>query len=307
MNLNTLNSRQDLDFMNAFNRDHVDEDQNDSPYFGVNVNSRYFDLPSMDSLLKISNSPIFLSLNVQSLQSKYEDLKTAVLELINKKIQIDAIALQETWDVKYPELLPITGFKPVIIKKRRGMRGGGVGFYVRNNIDVKVIENLSPFENKILESLTIQLTYPDNRCFLLTNIYRSNGIIHNVTPAQQLERFLEKLDELLNGIRLSRKESFIFLDANIDLLNFNNGDSSNYMNTMRNHGFLQCICKATRIQNQSKSLIDHIMISSNTAEIVSGTVICDISDHFFTFVCIPGTEKSKKTTQYHYFLRFLVT
>jgi len=165
---------------------------------------------------------------------------------------------------------------------------------VKNNIDVKVIENLSPFENKILESLTIQLTYPDNRCYLLTSIYRSNGIIPNVTPAQQMDRFLEILDELFNNIRLSRKESFIFLDANIDLLDLNNGDTFNYMNMMLNHGFLQCIGKATRMQNQSKSLIDHIMISSNTADIVSGTVLCDISDHFITFVCIPGAEKLKQ-------------
>jgi len=125
-NLNALNSRQDLDFMYAFNRDYVDEDLNDSPYFGININSKFFDLPSMESLT--SNSPIFISLNVQSLQSKYEDLKSTVLELIDKKIQIDAIALQETWDVKYPELLPIPGFKTVIIKKRRGMRGGGLDF-----------------------------------------------------------------------------------------------------------------------------------------------------------------------------------
>jgi hypothetical protein len=50
------------------------------------------------------------------------------------------------------------------------MRGGGVGFYVRNGISAEIIENLSPFENKIIEALTIKLTYPGNKSVLLTSI-----------------------------------------------------------------------------------------------------------------------------------------
>lgn len=40
------------------------------------------------------------------------------------------------------------------------MRGGGVGFYIKNNFNAKIIEIRSPIENNIIESLTIQLTYP---------------------------------------------------------------------------------------------------------------------------------------------------
>ncbi len=38
------------------------------------------------------------------------------------------------------------------------MRGGGVGFYVKNGIQTEIIEELSPFENKIIEALTIKIT-----------------------------------------------------------------------------------------------------------------------------------------------------
>jgi hypothetical protein len=38
------------------------------------------------------------------------------------------------------------------------MRGGGVGFYIKNNLNASVLENLSPFENKIMESITIRLS-----------------------------------------------------------------------------------------------------------------------------------------------------
>jgi hypothetical protein len=36
-----------------------------------------------------------------------------------------------------------------------GGGGGGVGFYVREGLTFKVVENLSPFEQKIFEAITI--------------------------------------------------------------------------------------------------------------------------------------------------------
>ncbi len=99
------------------------------------------------------------------------------------------------------------------------MRGGGVGFYVRNGLVAEIIEYLSPFESKIIEALTIQLTYPDNKSVLLTSIYRSNGPIANVTPSQQLDRLMEKLSLLLSDLNATNKTSYVFLDANINLLN----------------------------------------------------------------------------------------
>jgi hypothetical protein len=37
------------------------------------------------------------------------------------------------------------------------MRGGGVGFYIYENLNAQIIENLSPFENMIIEALAIQV------------------------------------------------------------------------------------------------------------------------------------------------------
>ena len=195
------------------------------------------------------------------------------------------------WDIRYPELLSIAGFKPLLFKKRTGMRGGGVGFYVNNKLNAKVIENLSPFENKIIESLTIQLTYPDQSQIYVTSVYRSNGHLKNVSPAQQMERFNSKFDELLSSLQQTRKESYVFIDANIDLLHLGCTDSQNYMNLILGKSYLQCVAKATRIQNNSKSLIDHILINSGCRDIFTGTLISDVSDHFFTFVSRPCPTK----------------
>jgi hypothetical protein len=70
-------------------------------------------------------------------------------------ISVDVIAVQEIWDIRYPEIVTLPGFKPLIFKKRRNMRGGGVGFFIRENLTGDIIEELSPFVNKIFESLTI--------------------------------------------------------------------------------------------------------------------------------------------------------
>ncbi len=45
------------------------------------------------------------------------------------------------------------------------MRGGGVGFYIKEYLNAQVIDELSPFENKIVEVITIKLSYPDKKMY----------------------------------------------------------------------------------------------------------------------------------------------
>jgi hypothetical protein len=252
---------------------------------------------SIPTAIDNHNAPLFLSINIQSLNSKYEELRNQIVELSSKNIFVDVIAIQETWEICLPEALSIPGFQPILYKTRTRMRGGGVGFYVRNGLNAKIIDNLSPFEQKIFEAITIQVSYPE-KSILLTSAYRSNGRAGNLTPAQQFERFQVTFDELLYNLNRSRLQSYIFIDSNIDLLNIQSEESATYLNSFLSHGFLQIVMKATRMQNQSKTLIDHILTSCKESRFHSGTIISDISDHFFTFVRpVRSTPKtSEKTT-----------
>jgi hypothetical protein len=63
--------------------------------------------------------------------SKHEKLAVEIAELEQKNVKIDIIAVQEIWDIRFPELVSLNGFNPIIFKKRRDMRGGGVGFFVK--------------------------------------------------------------------------------------------------------------------------------------------------------------------------------
>jgi hypothetical protein len=63
--------------------------------------------------------------------------------MLDKKINVKVIALQEIWAVSYPELIQIPGFS-LVTKCRSNGRGGGMGFYLDSLLNFKIIPELSP-------------------------------------------------------------------------------------------------------------------------------------------------------------------
>ena len=169
--LDTLNNDVKHDFSLTIRQmlanDYDDNDVNDmdlNPYSNLVLQSHFYDLDSLTANFNHCNKPLFININIQSLLSKYEKLKNLILSITNKGIVIDIIAIQETWSIKYPHLLGIPGFQPLVFANRSKGRGGGVGFYVRNGLNFKVIDSLSPYHDKLFETLTIEITYTsDNR------------------------------------------------------------------------------------------------------------------------------------------------
>ena len=96
----------------------------------LSVDSLFHDMPSIISKFSNTCRPLFLNINIQSLNSKYEKLKNFILTLTNKNVSIDLISLQETWSIKHPRLLDIPGFQPLIFTNRNRGRGDGIGFYI---------------------------------------------------------------------------------------------------------------------------------------------------------------------------------
>ena len=73
-------------------------------------------------------------LNIRSLVSKFQRFN----ELFNK-VNVDVFAITETWlNSQVPdEILYIPGYN--LIRNDRLSRGGGVAFYIRNNISFKIV------------------------------------------------------------------------------------------------------------------------------------------------------------------------
>ena len=131
--ISQLNNDNNHNFIHRLRGDNYIDNDNDTDinndiYTGLNIDSIFYDMDSFIKKFSNSKSPLFMNLNVQSLNSKHEKLKNFVLALSNKGIVIDIIAIQETWSIKYPELqycsnhtwLPTTYFLKQ--EKRKGGR-----------------------------------------------------------------------------------------------------------------------------------------------------------------------------------------
>ena len=294
--LKSLNDNISLDIYNKIINHIIDDNNDNNLYEDINIDSQFYDLDTFINRFANSKSPLFINLNIQSLMSKHDKLNTFIGHLNNSNVTIDIIALQETWTVRYPHLLTIPGYQPLIFTNRSKGRGGDVGFYVRNGLNVKILDNLSPYQDKLLETLTIDISYTQDNTtkhYLATSLYRSPSPLTGLSNTDQLAEFNEKLDNLLNNLNNLNTDSYIFTDSNINLLNLNSDTvPKNYMNNLTNNGYLITNLKATRMQNGSSSMIDHILCNCKMTKLVSGTIIEDISDHFVTFIQ-PNLSKHK--------------
>jgi hypothetical protein len=73
---------------------------------------------------------------------------------------------------------------------------------------------------------------------------------------------MEKFSQLLSELKATNKQSYVFLDSNVNLLQLQQQDAANYLNSIFEKGYLQIVTKASRIQNNSRTLIDHILTNS---------------------------------------------
>ena len=83
--LDDINSDLTLDACTLLNS-YVDDDENVSQFFQTRIQSSYHDVTSFKDQFNRSSNPLILSLNIQSLNSKYESLKSLVSDLLNTNL-----------------------------------------------------------------------------------------------------------------------------------------------------------------------------------------------------------------------------
>ena len=154
--LSQLNDNLLYDFTHAANI-YYSEDDIVNPFTNLDKKSSYFEIDTFTKALKKTNKPIFLSINIQSLMSKIDKLKELIVQCSNSNVYIDVIAVQETWKIHYCELIQIPGYS-FYHQERKKSNGGGVGFYVKQIHSTQKMPNLSPFNEKTFETLTLEVT-----------------------------------------------------------------------------------------------------------------------------------------------------
>ena len=237
-----------------------------------------YNLQEISLINNPSNNITVLNFNIRSIQSNFNKFTSNILT--SKTFQPDIIILTETWLNKDSNIddYHIKGYNPPIVQNRTNGRGGGVMVYIDSNIsNFKHRFDLS-FSDNYNNCLTIEANISNTK-FLITGVYRS--------PSDNNTTFQSAFDNIVTQINNQHCNSILAGDFNYNLFNVNHhSDTEQYYNNLISFGYHPQITKATRITDNSCTLIDHIWTNYNTdaEENSSSTyiIISDITDHLPT-------------------------
>lgn len=210
-------------------------------------------------------------LNARSIKNKMEDI-----EILIFGENIEIIVITETWVNKGEEkYYKFKNFNSIWACRRR--RGGGLGIFVKNNIEIELMETV---ENEIF-FLSLKLKQYD---IIISGIYRP--------PAIKSDILLTFLDEKLENFADSKLECYLLGDMNVDILQ-SDTQAKRIMDIYLTNSFkILNSSIPTRDATNSKSLIDHI-ISNSSKDITLNLKTSQISDHKIQIFEIPLICKKK--------------
>lgn len=216
-------------------------------------------------------------LNVRSILAGFEQLS----EYINSE-NFEVFAVSETWlniDIGN-DLITIPSYN--FIRLDRNSRGGGLGIFIKNTYQYKIIFREI---NNTLEQLWIKT--------IILGKHYAIGALYRPPKSNILETF----NSLENAMSVILPDCDIVLmagDININLLN-DNQSVAHFHNFVESYGLFQIITEPTRITATTQTLIDVIITSDNEC-VDSGTVasLHEVSDHCVT-VC--NINKIRTKTQ----------
>ena len=230
-------------------------------------------------------------LNIQHIMNKLDTVKI----LTN---QLHIFGLCETFlsDVVSDAELQIYNFK-IERKDRQNKRGGGLLLYIHENVPYKRRIEL---ENNQIESVWIEVRFPNSKSFLLNFSYR---------PPSSLQSWIDSYEIQISNALIENDDIYMLGDFNLDYNTHNYGNNK-WSNMTVTYGLTQMITVPTRITKFSSTTIDHIY--TTYPENVSKTnVPCiSLSDHYpicFTRIIKQTNQKSlnkHKYMKYRYFKKF---
>ena len=122
------------------------------------------------------------------------------------------------------------------------------------------------------------------------------GVIYR-SPNTDAELFNDRMLHLLHTIHQERKLCYLMGDYNLNLLNVGLHEPTNdFLNQMYSFSLIPVITKPTRITESSATLIDNIFTNDIKADVKSGILYTDISDHFPIFMIIDHASFSRTST-----------
>ena len=238
-------------------------------------------------ILNANRNRISIShLNTQSITSSFAEFEAMLM-----RYKFDIITLSETWLKDNPHLLnhvTIPGYKTEF-NNRDGKRGGGVGLYIKENLQYKRRNDIIQ-KDKSIEHLWLQVN-SEKDSFLLAVFYQPSSVL--VDKRMWLQKF-ESLIAYVNTIWTG--PIILTGDTNINLQNKDTGIFKQYSDMLEVLRLKQHVTKATR---KGEKLIDHIITNLNKIHHEDVLPCDEISDHDAPYI-ICSIKKPRFEPRYKY-------
>ena len=272
-------------------------DDEESP--NVYCPSPYYDFVSATDLLIEKNDTFtILSLNIQSLQAKLNELKVYLESYSEKYIHFSAICIQETWLRNSFDLclLQLEGYN-LITGQNPCSSHGGIAIYLKNSFQYKILQHQGNGIN--WDGLFIEVSIDNSltaKKLIIGNIYRPprNSI-------QDYQLFITDIDKLLTAYNRLTTDVVIAGDFNINLLKINeNTHANNFFELALASGYIPKITAPTRITHTSATLIDNyfVKLSNHFSKTTAGILEHNLSDHLPYFICLDFLRYKKKSIKH---------
>ena len=284
---------QNNDNFNLFSKLRLDNEEDIiNPYEDTNILCQYSNIDETIIKMKSKKGLRLLSWNIQSLRAKFNEFKEFIDIFHRENCFFDIIGLQECWELKNYDLYQLENYN-FIHKTRTQSNGGGICYFINKKFKFKELKNLSIFEEKVIECLTIEIELSKKEKLIVSNLYRSNANHATYSTSEQNSRFLDAFSTLQADLSSLKKNSYIMGDLNYDLLKFEQHEKTKVLlEDSFGNGFLELISIPTRISNTSATLIDHLYTNTMSNCYDTSVIISDISDHFP--ICHIISDKQKE-------------
>ena len=226
-------------------------------------------------------------LNIQSLPSKFDNLKIMLQRFESIGKHLDFVLLCETFLTQVNKNnFAIDGYNFVRYTRKKSKRGG-VAIYTRNNIDFAERSDLALVSDGEFESVFIQVKSQNKSKLVVGEIYRVPG----TNEKQSIERYSYTIDKLND----EKCDYLIGTDQNFDFAKIDHHmQTAELFDAFCSRGVVPTINKPTRITHSTATIIDNIYVKGkNDLDIKSGIITYSISDHMPVFVFISKKKDTK--------------
>jgi hypothetical protein len=128
LTMDSILNNPEYDFFNQFYNDNDNENEHNfqSVYDDLSNLCKYYDENELISLCKKSRNKLFLSINTQSLPSKFNEFEEFINILSRNECSPDFICVQETWQIPDESAVDLKNYNFEFKCRANGVQGGGV-------------------------------------------------------------------------------------------------------------------------------------------------------------------------------------